>query len=377
MAPIAKLQVRAAQIVLPCSELDATLTFFTERLGFRIETISPADDPCVAELAGHGVRIRLERGVSGSPGVLRLSCQDPFAATDAATELWAPNGTRIQIAAADAELVVPQLRASFVLSRLRGDTHWTSGRAGMSYRDLIPDRQGGRFIASHIRIHAGGPVPDYVHFHEVRFQLIYCYKGWVRLVYEDQGPPFVLHAGDCVLQPPRIRHRVLESSPGLEVIEVGCPARHDTSADYELPLPTPDLRPERDFRGQRFVRHSAATATWQPWNCAGFECRDTGIGAATDGLAGVRIVRPLDASAGARSTHASSHEAELLFVFVTEGSMTVESEQHDAERVGAGDALVIPAGWRHALTHCSEDLELLEVLLPAESHAHRLRAGAE
>ena len=92
-----------------------------------------------------------------------------------------------------------------------------------------PGRLGGRFIASHITIPAGGPVPDYVHYHDVRYQSIHCVRGWVRVVYEDQGPPFVLEAGDCVLQPPGIRHRVLESSPGLEVVEVGSPAAHPTS----------------------------------------------------------------------------------------------------------------------------------------------------
>ena len=40
------------------------------------------------------------------------------------------------------------------------------------------------------------------------------------MVYEDQGEPFIMREGDCVLQPPQIRHRVLESSGPLEVIEV-------------------------------------------------------------------------------------------------------------------------------------------------------------
>ena len=48
-------------------------------------------------------------------------------------------------------------------------------------------------------------------------------RGWVRVVYEDQGEPFVMEAGDLVLQPPGIRHRVLESSPGLEVVEITLP----------------------------------------------------------------------------------------------------------------------------------------------------------
>ena len=55
-----------------------------------------------------------------------------------------------------------------------------------SLQDLVPDRCGGRFVASHIRIEKGGPVPDYVHFHRVRFQCIFCYRGRVRVVYEGQ-----------------------------------------------------------------------------------------------------------------------------------------------------------------------------------------------
>ena len=113
----------------------------------------------------------------------------------------------------------------------------------MLYRDLLPNRQGGRFIASHIRISDAGPVPDEVHYHNVQFQLIFCVAGWVRLVYQGQGEPFVLNAGDCVLQPPGIRHRVLESSGGSEVVEITCPAVHETWFDPELSLPTPAAGP--------------------------------------------------------------------------------------------------------------------------------------
>ena len=60
----------------------------------------------------------------------------------------------------------------------------------MQHRNLIHGRLGGRLIASHIRIPNGGRVADYVHHHHVRIQMINCYKGWVRVVYEDQGEPF-------------------------------------------------------------------------------------------------------------------------------------------------------------------------------------------
>ena len=76
--------VEAAQIVLPCKDLDATLAFFTERLGFRLETIHPADDPSVAVISGYGVRLELARGGDGAPGVLRLLCDDPRKVADGA-----------------------------------------------------------------------------------------------------------------------------------------------------------------------------------------------------------------------------------------------------------------------------------------------------
>jgi catechol 2,3-dioxygenase-like lactoylglutathione lyase family enzyme len=168
--------ILAAEVVVPCPDLEATLAFFTDRLGFRVAAISPADDPSVAVVVGYGLRVLLQRGESGAPGVLRLLCRDPAAVAAGALELHAPNGTRVVLAHAEPPLEVPPLKPSFVLTPL-ADEPWLTGRAGMQYRDLIPDRQGGRFVASHIRIPDGGPVRDYVHFHRVRFQMIYCYKG--------------------------------------------------------------------------------------------------------------------------------------------------------------------------------------------------------
>ena len=346
--------IRAAEVVLPCTELGACLAFF-ERLGFRLDAISPAEDPSTALLTGHGLRIRLERDrTAGAPGLLRLFCRDP-AALAGERELVAPNGTRIELVDADPPLALPPLAPSLVVTSMEGEP-WREGRAGMLYRDLIPDRQGGRFIASHIRIAEGGPAPDYVHHHSVRFQLIYCYRGWVRVVYEDQGPPFVLHPGDCVLQPPHIRHRVLESSPGLEVIELSSPAAHETFADHDLDVPT--LRRERQYSGQRFVHHRAAGAAWSPWR-PGLAARDLGIAAATGGMASAHVARPEPGHTSSRHRHGG----ELRFLFVLEGAVTLACD--GARRLAAGDAAVVPAGLDHALVDPSADLEILEIDLPA------------
>ena len=209
-----------------------------------------------------------------------------------------------------------------MVNRLHDDARWIVGRAGMRYRDLIPGRLGGSFIASHIHIPDAGPVPDYVHFHRVRFQMIFCAKGWVRLVYEDQGEPFVLEAGDCVLQPPRIRHRVLECSADLEVVEIGCPADHETIVEHTIELPTAALRADREFSGQRFTRHRAVAGRVAGVAPDAVSNNVTsGSTRATRGLAGARVVRP----AGDPSSDQLAHDTEFQFLFVLGGTTTLET----------------------------------------------------
>jgi quercetin dioxygenase-like cupin family protein len=230
----------------------------------------------------------------------------------------------------------------------------------MHYRDLVPSRLGGAMIASHIRIPDGGPVPDMVHFHRVGFQLIFCIKGWVDVVYEDQGGPLRLTAGDCFIQPPQIRHRVLEASDGIEVIEIGVPAEHVTEIDHDMTLPTPHLRPEREWDGQRFVFNRAEEAAWQPFRVPGFEARDTTISANTRGVAGVQVVRPT----GGTEAPEAVHDADILFGFVMAGGMTLHGEGKEPYRLSAGDAYVIPPGMATRFADATPDLEFLEVTLP-------------
>jgi quercetin dioxygenase-like cupin family protein len=349
-----------AEFRLPTENLAKDLRFFGETLGFRLDTIYPADNPAVAVMSGHGLRIRLERGAREAPGTIRLLCRDPAAFAGGRTELTAPNGTRIEIVDANPPREIPQTQHALVVRRLEASDPWVIGRAGMHYRDLIPGHLGGRIIASHIRIPGGGAVPDMVHYHAVDFQLIFCYRGWVNLVYQDQGPPFILRAGDCVIQPPEIRHRVLEASQNLEVIEVGVPAEHATTIDHELTLPTPARNPDRVFGGQKFRHHQAADAIWQPWRIAGFETRDTGIADATQGMASVQVARRRDRA----PEQTTSHRTDILFTFVMEGTMTLRAQGRDSQALTAGDAFVIPPDTRTAYANCSSDLELLEVSLP-------------
>jgi mannose-6-phosphate isomerase-like protein (cupin superfamily) len=173
----------------------------------------------------------------------------------------------------------------------------------------------------------------------------------------------VMHAGDCVLQPPAIRHRVLESSPGLEVVEIGCPAVHETWRDHAIDLPTSQLRPGRVFGGQRFVHHVAANSHWNVETDASFECRDTGISDATDNLAHVRVLRATSRT-GTTSANTASRvrDGQAVFLFVLEGELHVSSDVFGTHALQIDDACVIPAGTNY-IVDAVAPCEVLEVAM--------------
>ena len=284
--------------------------------GFRLDVIYPADDPHTAIFSKDADVVRVTTQPQASPPSDRL----------------------------------PRFEAEFLVTRAGASP--AEGRAGMLYRDLIPSRLGGRYIASHISLPESGPVSDWVHYHRIALQIIYVRRGWVRVVYQDGGDPFTMSEGDLVVQPPEIRHRVLESSPGLEVIEITAPAVHATYADHELRLPSGN-NPGRIFGGQRFLHHIATETLWVPAN--GGEAQETEVEAATSGLADVRTVRPRNLEALAFG----GHRGELVFGFILDGSAVLDYRgMHDLR---PADAFVIPPGHAWRLTGVSADLRVLQV----------------
>jgi quercetin dioxygenase-like cupin family protein len=348
-----------AELRLPTNELRNDIPFFTNVLKMRLDMIFPSDDPQVAVFSGHGVRVRIEKGATEPPGTLRILCDDPDGFAGGKRELTAPNGTRIEITDLNPPLVRPPTEHAFTVRRLSDQDPWIIGRAGMRYRDLIPSRLGGSIIASHIRIPDGGPVPDMVHFHKVGFQLIFCYRGWVEVLYEDQGGPIRLQAGDCFIQPPEIRHRVMEASEGIEVIEIGVPADHITEIEHEMTLPTDQLRPDREWAEQRFVHNVAKSADWHGFRVPGFIHRDTTINKYTKGVASVQVVRR-----GEGTPPWVRHDTDILFGFVMDGTMTLEGEGEEPRPLAPGDAFTLPPGMKTRFADPSPNFELLEVSLP-------------
>jgi catechol 2,3-dioxygenase-like lactoylglutathione lyase family enzyme len=96
---------------MPTSDLAASLDFFTQKLGFRLDMIMPADSPSVAVVSGNGTSIRLEQGTTDpSSPLLELLCN--YTPTDEfpEREFTAPGGIRIRLIEHSAPL-------AFLLSR--------------------------------------------------------------------------------------------------------------------------------------------------------------------------------------------------------------------------------------------------------------------
>jgi quercetin dioxygenase-like cupin family protein len=344
-------------IVLPSKDLLEDIKFFT-KFGFHQEQIFPADNPAVSVLSGYGMKLQIDKRADIPPPTIHILTENSGKLEEKLSSgNTAPNGTTVKIFPKSTGITIPRPVQKLEITHLDKGYSWVVGRAGMLYRDLVPSRLSGALIASHIHIPNDGPVPDMVHYHSVLFQLIYCYKGWVKVVYEDQGEPIILHPGDFVIQPPEIRHRVLESGEGLQVIEIGVPAQHMTSFDQHTQLPTIAYRPEREFQDQVFCHHQAGNAVWKLKN--GFNICNTGVCEATKGVASVTIAKPTDSS----EVH-SIHDCDIYFTFVLKGRTELNVKDNGSYILSEGDAFVVPCNMVFVFSNYSKDLELLQISLP-------------
>src|SRR6056297_2629246 len=114
------------ELVLP-PDFGAGLACWTGR-GWRLGAIWPADDPQVARLGGTP-RLRLKRGTE-TRVVLRRKTGEAGAS---------PAGHRIEIGPAVPDTALPDVQTGVGLRRLADGDPWVIGRAGMQYRDLVPD----------------------------------------------------------------------------------------------------------------------------------------------------------------------------------------------------------------------------------------------
>lgn len=119
----------------------------------------------------------------------------------------------------------------FVVSHHRDEDFKADGlRDYAAYRDLGIAKATDGMVRAHV-IRFTEPCSDKVrkrHFHDVQFQMVYVLKGWMKNEFEGQGV-HVMKAGSSWIQPPGIKHTVLDYSDDCEVLEIILPADFDTT----------------------------------------------------------------------------------------------------------------------------------------------------
>lgn len=99
-----------------------------------------------------------------------------------------------------------------------------------------------------------------------------------------------------------------------------------------------------------------------------FEYRDLGIRAATGGAYGAHVIRAVPGMDSPAAWH--SHDLDFQMVYVTRGWVVFEYEGQGEHVLRAGSCALQPPGIRHREVRHSDDLELIEIISPAEFDTH-------
>lgn len=99
-----------------------------------------------------------------------------------------------------------------------------------------------------------------------------------------------------------------------------------------------------------------------------FEYRQLGISEATKGAYGAHLIRAVPGMESPAAWH--SHELDFQMVYVTKGWVVFEYEGSGEHILRAGSCVLQPPGIKHREVRHSDDLELLEVVSPANFDTH-------
>jgi Cupin domain len=117
-------------------------------------------------------------------------------------------------------------KQTFVASHHRTDAFEQGLRRYAQYRDLGIAAATNGMVRAHVIKMVPPCDPAEVskrHFHEVDFQMVYVLKGWIKGEYDGAGV-VTMREGSCWLQPPKIKHTVLDYSDDCELLEIIMPA---------------------------------------------------------------------------------------------------------------------------------------------------------
>ena len=94
--------------------------------------------------------------------------------------------------------------------------------------------------------------------------------------------------------------------------------------------------------------------------------RDLGIREATGGLIAAQVNRRNAPFRKEDVVHRHYHDVKFQMVYVLKGWTRFEVEGHGEHTVEAGGCWIQPAGIQHTVLGYSDDLEVLEIIIPAE-----------
>ena len=112
-----------------------------------------------------------------------------------------------------------------------------------------------------------------------------------------------------------------------------------------------------------FVVSHAEGASFERGLRSFFEYRDLGIKQATDGRAVAHVIRAAAGTAFSSQLHL--HRTTFQLVYVLKGWIEFEYEGQGVVRLEAGSCVHQPPEIRHCELGHSEDIEMLEIVLPA------------
>jgi hypothetical protein len=123
-----------------------------------------------------------------------------------------------------------QPKQRFTASHLADADFRTGLRSYAAYRDLGFNAATGGMVQAHVIRFIPPCRPEEVsklHLHDVDFQMVYVLKGWIKTEFDGVGS-MVMQTGSSWIQPPRIKHKVLDYSNDCEVLEIILPADFQT-----------------------------------------------------------------------------------------------------------------------------------------------------
>lgn len=268
--------------------------------------------------------------------------------------------------------IVPAIReSSVVISRPGADDFHLDGlRPYAWYRDFgFAEPTAGGLAAHVLRF-----VPSYDpnvsgrrHVHDVHFQMVYLFKGWISYEFEGVGP-IAMQPGNAWTQPPGIRHTVTGYSDDCELMELVMPVEYatidvdpaGTTSDETNPvghLLTCNVAP------QRFVVSRANDSVVPaPGFPSGTTRRDFGFSVATDGLVeGYELRFARDGSAAPAAT---LPPRSLRLSYVLDGSLDIADDNGDPVALTQGSCwLELPRSPRRLRTW-KAGTSLFEIVAP-------------